>query len=137
MTKKLYYVSCDLTGAAKITEVNLIDGQTLVELNQTFFAPKGGGQQCDLGTINGWAVEDVRYHGDNSILHVLSGEAADFLAAGQQVSLAVDANRRELNCCLHTAGHLVAQIAEQFSLGRQVANGRRCGFRVLAMVSST
>ncbi len=113
MTMKRYYSSRELSGTATIVAVNLIDGQTQIELNQTLFAPKGGGQLCDLGTIDGSSVLEVRYDGGESILHVLPGEAANVLIVGQHVTLAVDATRRMLNSRLHTAGHLVAQVAER------------------------
>lgn len=71
MTHKLYYD--DLYAKefdAEITTITEHDGKYHITLNQTLFYPSGGGQPCDLGTIDGVNVVDVHEHGDE-IIHVL------------------------------------------------------------------
>jgi Ser-tRNA(Ala) deacylase AlaX len=43
-----------------------------VVLDRTAFFPAGGGQPCDVGTLNGLDVSDVR-EADGEVLHVVAG----------------------------------------------------------------
>jgi Ser-tRNA(Ala) deacylase AlaX len=113
MTIKHYYTSRELHGKANIIRIEQVDSYAIVELDQTWFAPKGGGQQSDQGRMDESLVVDVRYGANDSIQHLLPLEAIDLFTVGQIVTLDVDAQRRESNCILHTAGHLVAQVAEK------------------------
>ena len=70
MTTKLYYE--DLYARefdAEIISQFEHDGKFHVVLNQTLFYPSGGGQPCDLGTLDGIDVLDVHEQG-HEIVHV-------------------------------------------------------------------
>ncbi|MBQ3653392.1 MAG: hypothetical protein II954_03130 [Synergistaceae bacterium] len=72
MTRKLYYE--DLYARefdAEILSCSEHDGRFHVVLNQTLFYPSGGGQPCDLGTIDGIDVLEVFEKG-GEIVHVLA-----------------------------------------------------------------
>ena len=74
MTEKLYYE--DLYARefdAEVVSQLERDGKFHVILDKTLFFPSGGGQPCDLGTIDGVEVIEVLESGDE-IIHVLSGE---------------------------------------------------------------
>ena len=72
MTAKLYYDRLyDKAFDAKILSQTDVEGKNHVVLDQTLFYPSGGGQPCDLGTINGVAVEDV-FEEKGVIVHVLA-----------------------------------------------------------------
>ncbi|MBR0034343.1 MAG: alanyl-tRNA editing protein, partial [Synergistaceae bacterium] len=74
MTRKLYYE--DLYARefdAEILSLTEYDGKFHVVLNQTLFYPGGGGQPCDLGTIDGIDVLEVLESG-HEIVHVLKSK---------------------------------------------------------------
>jgi len=79
-----------------------------VILDMTIFYPQGGGQPCDHGLIK-WAdkeviVISVRF--DAGIVYHFIEEAVE-MPIGEKVELHVNRERRELNCRIHTAGHLI------------------------------
>lgn len=93
------------------------DGRRAVILDATIFHPQGGGQPADNGYITNpssdfkFVVEDVRLK-DGLVFHYGFFENAQdgwesILKEGEQVSLYVDAERRDLNSRLHSAGHLL------------------------------
>ncbi|KAG1326225.1 alanine--tRNA ligase 1 [Cocos nucifera] len=93
------------------------DGRQAVILDATIFHPQGGGQPADTGFITNpssdfkFMVEDVRLK-DGLVFHygffndVQEGWKSK-LKEGQEVSLYVNAERRDLNSRLHSAGHLL------------------------------
>ncbi|MBQ4650209.1 MAG: hypothetical protein IJB73_05850 [Firmicutes bacterium] len=92
--------------SAVITSAAAEKGKTLVTLDQTVFFPTGGGQSCDLGTIAGFAVTDV-YETEDDIIHVVDcPEGA--LAAGAEVALAIDWERRFDNMQRHCGEHILS-----------------------------
>ena len=54
--KDVYLREADLT----VTEVREYKGKQQVACESTIFFPEGGGQLCDLGTLGGVAVTDVK-----------------------------------------------------------------------------
>ncbi|WCJ23503.1 Alanine--tRNA ligase [Euphorbia peplus] len=90
------------------------DGRYALILNSTIFHPQGGGQPADTGFIsNGdssfkFVVLDVRSK-DGVVYHygVTEEDSASEIEIGMNVLLNVDANRRNLNSRLHSAGHLI------------------------------
>ena len=56
---------------ADILDISFVDDKYLVELDKTAFFPGGGGQFCDLGTIDNIEVIDV-FEKDKKIFHVLN-----------------------------------------------------------------
>lgn len=86
-----------------------------IELNETIFHPKGGGQPSDQGTIEGIKVEQVHkdlYDKDNrdkfAIYHCFAGEQAPPFKVGDEVELRIDPTVRQTHARLHTAGHIIA-----------------------------
>ncbi len=84
------------------------DGGYDVYLQQTLFHPQGGGQPADIGTIQGLPVSAVRQT-EQGIAHTL----AHALPLGP-VTLQIDAERRSWHARLHSAGHLLASVAEHY-----------------------
>ena len=103
MTTKLYYE--DLYARefdAEIISQFEHDGKFHVVLNQTLFYPSGGGQPCDLGTLDGIDVLDVHEQG-HEIVHVLKSELADTHVHG-----VIDWARRFELMQQHLGEHLLA-----------------------------
>ncbi len=117
-TEKLYLTEHDLfETSAKVTAIEIQDkfpDHKVIRLDRTIFHPKGGGQAHDQGTINGKQVELVMKDGDTfnfDVIHFLKNDDVDF-AVGDQVSLVIDSELRTKLSCLHTAGHLIANMAK-------------------------
>ncbi len=77
----------------------------LITLEDTLFYPEGGGQPCDLGTINGIEVIDVQRKND-IIFHTLKEE----IAVGTNVHGMIDWRRRFDHMQNHTGEHVVSGI---------------------------
>ncbi|MCF0116151.1 MAG: alanyl-tRNA editing protein, partial [Erysipelotrichaceae bacterium] len=68
-----------------------------IVLEDTAFYPEGGGQLCDIGTLNGFKVFDVREK-DGKVVHYCEGEVeVGSLAKGE-----IDWNRRYDHMQNHT-----------------------------------
>ena len=103
MTRKLYYE--DLYARefdAEVISQSEHDGKYHVILNQTMFYPSGGGQPCDLGTLNGIDVLDVHEQG-HEIVHVLKSELT-----GTHIHGVIDWARRFEFMQQHLGEHLLA-----------------------------
>jgi len=120
-TKLLYLEAFDVTTAdavvANVREAE--DGQMVVELDQTCFYPRGGGQDWDTGVLAAdgarFAVVMVRLDENGVAQHYGTFEAGSF-AAGEHVQCAVDEERRDSNTRLHSAGHLIDMAVSQLGL---------------------
>jgi len=102
-TRKLFYedshlkeFSATVTGCAEAK-----DGWA-VTLDATAFYPTGGGQECDLGTLGGVHVLDVKEQGEE-IVHVCDAP----LEVGSTVRGAIDWERRFDHMQQHSGEHLV------------------------------
>ncbi len=118
-TKLLYLDDSNCLGSSG-TVLSVEDGeQTKLVLDQTIMYPQGGGQPYDTGTIMTenavFKVAQVRFM-DGVVFHIGDYEQGAF-AAGEDVRIAVDPERRQLNCRLHTAGHLID--AAMKAIGKQ------------------
>src|SRR5208337_3450308 len=89
--------------AAVVRAASLPGGTCEVVLDRTCFYPGGGGQPCDLGTLDGARVLEVREH-EEEIVHVVS--AAPALS---KVSGIVDAARRRDFMAQHSGQHIFSQ----------------------------
>ena len=90
MTRKLYYEDCHLAEfTAQVVACRQTEKGWEIQLDATAFYPEGGGQACDLGTIGGVPVLDVRERGEQ--IHHLCGEP---LEVGTEVACKIDYDRR-------------------------------------------
>lgn len=87
-----------------------------IQLDQTIFHPKGGGQPSDEGLIEGIQVAYVhkeicdKNHLDKfEIYHCFEAVQPITFKAGDEVELLVDGSIRLLHSRLHTAGHVLAE----------------------------
>jgi len=79
-------------------------------LSETIFFPEGGGQPCDLGTINGVALAGVLEAG-GEVYHLLASDAPpDQFAPGQPVRLILDWERRFDHMQRHCGEHILSGI---------------------------
>lgn len=105
-TKLLFYDKPDLFEfGAKVLSVS---GDSVV-LDQTAFYGRSGGQEPDLGRIEGCEVVDVQKVGD-IIIHRLKGCG---LKTGQTVNCQVDRERRLAITRHHAATHIINAAARQ------------------------
>ncbi|MGB0328985.1 MAG: alanyl-tRNA editing protein [Candidatus Poseidoniaceae archaeon] len=123
MTKKLYLESIEAAYLEEFTaEVISIEDNKVV-LDQTLFYPLGGGQNWDLGTIDGpnGEMKVIEVRGRDTIHHTI--EDTFELEIGDEVSGTIDFERRYAHMKMHTAQHLVSGIAyEMFDGVRTVGN---------------
>ena len=91
-----------------------------VQLEETIFHPKGGGQLSDEGSLNGIKViyvhkvsPDKNRLDQFEILHCFD-EAQEFpWKEGDEVELVVDQSKRNLYSKMHTAGHVLAETVKE------------------------
>ena len=123
MTKKLYLESIEAAYLEEFTaEVIAIEDNKIV-LDQTLFYPLGGGQNWDLGSIDGpnGKMNVIEVRGRDTIHHTI--EETFELEIGDEVSGTIDFERRYTHMKMHTAQHLVSGIAyEMFDGVRTVGN---------------
>ncbi|MFH1127049.1 MAG: alanine--tRNA ligase [archaeon] len=100
-TRALYYESEKPDFTAKIERI--ICGKWIV-LDKTAFYPTGGGQDHDVGTINGINVTNVMKV-DGVILHEVKEPIG--LKAGAVISGKVDERRRKIITQFHTGTHVL------------------------------
>ena len=104
--KKLFYEDCHLTAfSATVTGCEKSDKGYLVTLDATAFYPEGGGQACDIGTLGGVNVLDVREK-DEKILHLCDGP----LTVGATVEGQIDWDRRFDLMQQHTGEHILSGL---------------------------
>lgn len=102
--EKLFYVDSYIKNfVAEIEEIKENDGKYHILLNKTAFFPGGGGQYCDLGTIDNVNVIDV-YEEDNKIYHILEKKPSRI----HKVKCEIDWNRREYGMQHHFGQHLIS-----------------------------
>ena len=106
MTEKLYYIDCHLTRfTARVQECEQTEKGWEIVLSATAFYPEGGGQACDIGTLNGIAVTDVQERGEK-VVHL----CAEPLEVGTEVEGILDYDRRFDLMQQHTGEHIVSGI---------------------------
>ncbi len=104
MTRKLYYEDSHMYQFdANVVRCERTEGGFAVVLDATAFYPEGGGQACDLGTLNGIPVLDVQEQGEE-VVH-LCANAIDGAVKG-----IVDQSRRFDLMQQHTGEHIVSGI---------------------------
>ena len=104
--EKLFYENCHLTQfSAAVTGCEKSEKGYLVTLDATAFYPEGGGQACDIGTLGGVNVLDVREK-DGEILHLCDGA----LTVGDTVDGQIDWARRFDLMQQHTGEHILSGL---------------------------
>lgn len=102
--EKLFYVDSYIKNfTAEIEEVNEIDSKYHILLDKTAFFPGGGGQYCDLGTIDNIRVLDV-YEEKDKIYHVLEKKPNKI----HKVKCEIDWDRREYGMQHHFGQHVIS-----------------------------
>ncbi|MGB1229555.1 MAG: hypothetical protein ACPG7U_00050 [Holosporaceae bacterium] len=95
--------------------------------DRSVFYPQGGGQPADQGNIlldhNTYFVCDVRQT-DEEVRHYLT-QAPPLNSQKQPVTMRIDPKRRHLNTRYHTAGHLVAAVANALSSDIKAVKGHQ------------
>lgn len=105
-TEKLYYEDSHLrTFEARVLTCAPDGDSFLVTLDRTAFYPEGGGQPCDMGTLGGMEVLDVREQGGR-IVHRCAGS----LEPGAQVEGEIDWARRFDLMQQHSGEHMVSGL---------------------------
>ncbi len=108
-TEKLYYQNCHLRQfSATVLHCQESPKGWEVVLSATAFYPEGGGQACDLGTLGGVNVLDVRERGE-ALLHICDGP----LEVGTQVEGRIDWARRFDLMQQHSGEHIVSGLVHQ------------------------
>ena len=105
-TRKLYYEDCHMREftATVVSCEETAKGYQIV-LDATAFYPEGGGQACDLGTLEDVHVLDVRENGEQ-VVHLCEKP----LAVGQQVQGCIDWERRFDMMQQHTGEHILSGL---------------------------
>ena len=109
-TRKLYYEDCHLAAfSARVVSCEQSEKGWQVVLDATAFYPEGGGQACDLGTLGGVRVLDVREKGE-TVVHLCDGP----LPVGETVKGAIDYERRFDLMQQHSGEHIVSGIVHEW-----------------------
>lgn len=111
-TQMLYYADPELYEFEAEVLAHVDSG---VILDQTAFYPEGGGQECDLGTIDGKHVRKVIKVG-KVIVHYVEPPLPD---VGSKVKCIISKERRHQLRRHHTAAHIINGIARMM-LGNHV-----------------
>ena len=101
--KNVYLREADLT----VTEVREYKGKTQVACESTIFFPEGGGQLCDLGTLGGVAVTDVKEDKETGTVWHTVADAAGF-DPGKTVKAVLDWQRRFDHMQMHCGEHILS-----------------------------
>lgn len=102
--EKLFYIDSYIKNfTAEIEEIKEINDKYHVLLNKTAFFPGGGGQYCDLGTIDNISVVDV-YEENDKIYHVLDKKPNRI----HKVKCEIDWYRREYGMQHHFGQHVIS-----------------------------
>ena len=105
-TRKLYYEDSHLTEfTAWVLSCEETEKGFEIILDATAFYPEGGGQACDLGTLDDARVLDVRERGE-SVVHLCSKA----LEAGSAVQGVIDWQRRFDLMQQHSGEHMVSGV---------------------------
>lgn len=110
MTIRLYYTNNNLELATKVLSSIYDENKELyrIEVEETIFHPKGGGQDQDIGFINDYPIIDVEIDGAK-FYYYLTHE----LEVGQTVKFQIDSVTRTLNSRRHSLGHVIGYVLEK------------------------
>jgi len=106
MTLRLFFHSDDLKANVEVLDCTPHENEFAVVLRATLFHPQGGGQPFDTGSI-----------GDSQVLRVIQDPERIIHFVDQPVKsgmtqIRVDAERRQFNTRMHSAGHLIGHFVQ-------------------------
>lgn len=105
-TRRLYYEDSQIREFdARVVDCQAVEGGYAVTLDATAFYPEGGGQPCDLGTLENVRVLDVQEK-NGQVVHLCDGP----LTVGGNVHGKIDWARRFDLMQQHTGEHIVSGI---------------------------
>lgn len=108
MTEALYLASDDLECTARVLSCRKTqEGLWAVVCDRTVFHPQGGGQPSDIGRMNNVSVRKV-IHTPDAIIHLCEAPLEG------EVSMAVDGKTRRLHSRLHSAGHIIGFVGDEY-----------------------
>ena len=108
-TRKLYYEDCHLRRfSGQVLSCERGEKGWEVVLDATAFYPEGGGQACDLGTLNGVRVLDVQEKGEQ-VVHLCDHP----LCVGETVEGEIDYRRRFLLMQQHSGEHILSGVVHR------------------------
>lgn len=115
-TRKLYYEDCLLREfTATVLSCEEKEKGFAIILDATAFYPEGGGQACDLGTLEDANVLDVREQGE-TVIHLCDKP----LSVGKQIVGKLDWDRRLDLMQQHSGEHIVSGIINRKFGGHNV-----------------
>ena len=104
MTERLYELHPELDCCtAEVISCREVENGWLVELDRTVLFPAGGGQLCDVGTIDGFPVTDASEQG-GQVWHL----CAHSFTVGQSVQVTLDRAVRLYHSQQHTGEHILS-----------------------------
>nr|WP_312288722.1 DHHA1 domain-containing protein [Clostridium chromiireducens] len=102
--EKIYYDNQYLKEfTAEIVDIKEIDGRSHVILDKTAFFPGGGGQNCDLGTLDDQQIIDI-YEKDEIVYHVVEKKPIKI----HKVKCSIDWDRRRDGMHQHLGQHVLS-----------------------------
>lgn len=105
-TQKLYYEDCMLRSfTARVLDCQSTEKGFAVILDRTAFYPEGGGQACDLGTLDGVSVRHVAEEGE-AVIHYCDAP----ILPGSCVTGQIDFLRRFDGMQAHTGEHILSGL---------------------------
>ena len=108
MPEALYLTSDDLECTARVRSCEQTqEGLWAVVCDRSVFHPQGGGQPSDIGLINDVSVRKV-IHTPDAIIHLCEAPLEG------EVSMAVDDKTRRLHSRLHSAGHIIGFVGDEY-----------------------
>ncbi len=112
MTIKLYHENIYQKELySTITNIETHKDYSLITLSETIFFPTGGGQSCDIGTINNCLVESVYEENDNITHKVIHNDNnSNSLIVGNKVYSKINWKRRFDNMQRHCGEHILSGV---------------------------
>jgi alanyl-tRNA synthetase len=110
-TKKQYESDVNLRELdTTVIRLDRFNDRPALVLSETIFFPEGGGQPCDLGTINGVALAGV-FERDGEVYHLTESDSVSAVfEPGQSVRLVLDWDRRFDHMQRHFGEHILSGI---------------------------
>ena len=85
-----------------------------IEMDKTFYYPKGGGQPADKGIISTstFQCNVIDVSKDDAVFHYID-EINGQMSVGDQISCSIDTDWRNQLSAMHTAQHLISALANE------------------------